>query len=60
MRKYCVKQTEFLRDTRKSGVHLYKHDRNDYDFGKKWSKIKRKPIFINKQADESNLRITVL
>ena len=41
-------------------MHLYSHNRNDYDFAEKWKKIKRKPIFMNKEADLANLRFKVL
>ena len=60
MTDYCVKKIKYLRDFRQTGAHLYKHDRLAYDFAARWKKIKRAPIFINKQADEANLRLKVL
>ena len=43
-----------------TGMHLYAHDRIRYDYAARWKKSKRKPIFINKEANPSELYFKVL
>ena len=42
---YCIKQTEFLRQTRLKKKHLYPHGRNDFDFTLQGTK--KRPVFLN-------------
>ena len=41
-------------------MHLYAHNRIKFDFEARWKRIKRKPIFINREADPAKLYFTVL
>ena len=56
-KEYCIKQTEYLRDTRKLGLHLERNNRTNFDFTRKG---KRKIIQLNDALDYDELDFEVL
>ena len=55
---YAIRQTEFLRDIRMKGDHLFKHGRNDFNFTKKGHS---EPLFLNTPIDpEDDLYFDIL
>ena len=56
-KEYCIKQTEYLRDTRKLGLHLEKNNRKNFDFTRK---SKRKIIQLNDALDYDDFDFEVL
>ena len=55
---YCIAQTKYLREVRMRGDHIRKSNRKNVQW--QMQKVKRIPVFLNKELDKNDLHFDIL